>query len=156
MAGFAAEAAALGRPAIVGGVGWNELRAATPPELLPPAHLCHPDDLDQAVVRLATDHAYRVALGERAYRFVAERWSPAAVAGRLLEVLRGQAPAEWWFEPAAILHAGGAGMAEEEVASAVRAVVDAAGSAALQVGDKPDLERRLVELATPPAEGVAR
>jgi hypothetical protein len=87
---------------------------------------------------------------------VAERWAQAAVAGRFLEVLRGHAPAEWWFEPTAIVHAGGAGMAEEEVASAIRAVVEAAGAAALQVGDKPDLERRLVQLASSPGEAVPR
>ena len=154
MAGFAAEAAARGRPAIVGGLGWDELRAVTPPEMLPPAHLCHPDELDEAVVRLATAHAYRAALGDQAHRFVAERWSPPAVAGRLLEVLRGRALAEWWFEPAAIAYAGGAGMTDEEVAAAVRTVIEASGVAGLQIGDKPDLERRLVELATPSPEAV--
>jgi glycosyltransferase involved in cell wall biosynthesis len=148
MAGFAAEAAALGRPAIVGGLGWDEVRAATPPDMLPPAHVCHPDELAEAIARLATDHAYRAALGERARAFVRERWSPAAVASRLVDVLRGQAPAEWWFEPAAIVYAGGAGQPLDGVAGAVRAVIEAVGAAALQVGDKPVLERRLVELAT--------
>ena len=156
MAGFAAEAAALGRPAIVGGLGWDELRTATPPETLPPAHLCHPDELAEALVRLATDAAYRAELGERARAFVSERWSPAAVAARVIDVLRGDIPAEWWFEPSAIAYAGGAGMAAGEVAPAVRAVVEAGGTAALKAGDKPELERRLVELARPSAEAVAQ
>jgi hypothetical protein len=149
MAGFAAEAAARGRPAIVGGLGWDELRAATPPDMLPPALLCHPDELPGAIERLATDHSYRLALGERAHRFVAERWSQPAVAERLVDVLRGAAPAEWWFEPSAIAYAGGAGMPPDGVAAAIRAVVEAAGTGGLHVGDKPDLELRLVELATP-------
>ena len=154
MAGFAAEAAALGRAAIVGGLGWDELRAATPPELLPPAHLCHPDQLADAIVMLATDHAYRTALGERARRFVAERWSPAAVAARVVEVLRGEIPAEWWFEPAAISYAGGAGMPADAAAAAVRSVVEASGTASLLAGDKPELERRLLEMATPDPAGA--
>ena len=148
MAGFAAEAAARGRPAIVGGLGWDDLRAATPPEMVPPAHLCHPDQLTEAIERLATDHEYREELGERAHRFVAERWMPEAVAARLVAVLRGGAPAEWWFEPAAIASVGGAGMPLDRVAAAVRAVIEAGGAGALKVGDKPDLERRLVEMAT--------
>ena len=155
MAGFAAEAAALGRPAIVGGLGWDELRAATPAELMPPAELCHPDELAAAVSRLATDAAHREELGERGRAFVAERWSPAAVAGRVLAILRGDVPADWWFEPAAIPYAGGAGMSTDQVAAAVRAVIEAAGTAALQAGDKPELERRLVELASPSPEAVA-
>ena len=149
MAGFAAEAAARGRPAIVGGLGWDALRAATPPDMLPPAHLCHPDELAEGIERLATDHAYRVELGDRAHRFVTERWSPPAVAVRLVDVLGGRAPTEWWFEPSAIAYAGGAGMPPDRVAATVRSVIEVGGVAALQVGDKPDLERRLVEIATP-------
>ena len=148
MAAFAAEAAARGRPAIVGGLGWDELRVATPAELLPPAHLCHPDQLADAVERLATDHAYRAELGERARVFVGERWSPASVAERVLLALRGEAPEAWTFEPGAVVHPYGAGQSEARTGEAVRTVIDAAGVAGLRVADKPQLERSLVELAT--------
>lgn len=149
MAGFAAEAASFGRPAIVGGLGWDDLRAATPAEMLPPAHLCHPDELADAIALLATDHAYRAALGERARRFVAERWSPPAVAARVVDILRGEVPAAWWFEPSAIAYAGGAGLPAHGVGDAVRSVIEVGAVPALSVGDKPELERRLVELAKP-------
>ncbi len=148
MAAFAAEAAARGRPAVVGGLGWDVLRAATPPELLPPAALCHPDDLAATVTRLATDHAEREALGERARRFVAERWAPAAVAERMLAVLAGEAPEACTFGPAAVSHPLGAGIDEKTAAGAVRAVLEVGGVGALRVGDKPELESRLVAMAT--------
>jgi len=148
MAAFAAEAAARGRPAIVGGLGWDELRAATPAELLPPSHVCRPDELGEAVTRLATDHAYRTELGERARAFVAERWSPQAVAERVMRILRGDDPIEGSFDPADVTAPYGAGLPAEGLPPAVRAVLDAAGVGGLRVGDKPELERRLVALAS--------
>ncbi len=148
MAAFAAEAAVLGRPAIVGGLGWEELRAATPAELLPPSHLCRPDELAEAVARLATDHPYRTELGERARAFVAERWAPEAVAARVLRIMGGDVPEDWNFEPGGVTAPHGAGMSEEGLRQAVHALLDAAGIGGLRVGDKPELERRLMALAT--------
>ena len=52
LAGFAAEAAALGRPAIVGGYAWDDLRRVTPAEVMPPSHVCRPEDLADAIRRL--------------------------------------------------------------------------------------------------------
>lgn len=148
MAAFAAEAAARGRPAIVGGLGWNELLAATPSDLIPPSHLCHPDDLAEAVIRLATDHAYRMQLGERARAYVSTRWAPGSVADRVLRILSGETPREWAFEPRDVTAVSGAGLTEPGVAVAVRAVFEATGVGGLQVGDKPVLEGRLVAMAT--------
>jgi len=147
MAAFAAEAAALGRPAIVGGLGWDELRAATPEKLMPPSHLCHPDELGEAVARLATDHDYRRALGDRARAYVVERWSPESVASRVMRILGGEVPADWTFDPAAVVAPHGAGLTQDGAATAVRSILGATGTGGLRVDDKPELERRLVALA---------
>ena len=147
MAGFAAEAAALGRPAIVGGYGWDELRRLTRPESLPPTHLCHPDELADAIFRLASDEAYRTDLGARARRFIQERWAPEAVAQRFLALIEGNAPAEWTFEPMDVTYAHGTGLAEEGLRAAVAGVVEAAGREGLCAGHNPRLEQRLVDMA---------
>ncbi|HET8776307.1 MAG TPA: hypothetical protein VFN76_01480, partial [Candidatus Limnocylindria bacterium] len=147
LAGFAAEAAAFGRPAIVGGYAWDELERVTRPEVMPPSHVCRPDDLADAIVTLAGDHVYRRALGERAGRYVTERWSPAAVAGRFLTLLADEAPESWWFDPARVEYTHGMGMSERAAAESIRAVVETSGAAGLGVSDKPELERRLVEFA---------
>lgn len=147
MGGFAAEAAGAGRPAIVGGYGWDELRRLTPPEMLPPSHLCHPDELPDAVIRLARDAEYRVELGALARAFIESRWTPAAVAGRMARVLAGDAPAEWWFEPEEVGYLHGAGQDAEQLRAAVTAVLDAAGPAGLALSAPTDLELRLLELA---------
>ena len=150
MAAFAAEAAALGRPTIVGGHGWDDLRRITRAEAIPPAHLCRPDELSAAVERLATDHAYRRELGAAARRFVEERWSPESVARRFGALLAGDPPAAWWFDPAAIVYAHGDGMDTDALRQSLRGVLDAAGVDGFGVADKPELERRLVELAGEP------
>jgi glycosyltransferase involved in cell wall biosynthesis len=152
LAGFAAEAAALGRPAIVGGYAWDDLRRVTPAEVMPPSHVCRPEDLADAIRRLASDNAYRRELGERSRRYVAERWTPSAVARRFLTLFAGEAPESWWFDPARVEYTHGMGMSERTAADSIRAVVETSGAAGLGVSDKPELERRLVEFA---ASGTA-
>jgi glycosyltransferase involved in cell wall biosynthesis len=147
MAAFAAEAAALGRPAIVGGYGWDEVRRVTRPEALPPTHLCHPDGLADAIHRLASDADYRADLGARARRFVVERWSPEAVATRVLALVSGSPPREWMFDPREVVHPYGTGLAVPSLRDSIASVVAVGGRAGLGVADKPRLESRLLELA---------
>lgn len=148
MAALAAEAAALGRPAIVGGYGWDELRAVTDAEHVPPTHLCHPDALVEAIRHLARASDARTALGERARRFVEGRWTPEAVAERYLALVRGQPPAAWLVDPARVDYVLGAGASDGEIRDAVRGVLAAAGPAGLGVGDKPHLVERLLALVS--------
>lgn len=147
MASFAVEAAAQGRPAIVAGYGWDELRSHASPASIPPTHLCHPADLSDAITRLATDHAYRTTLGADARAFVEKRWSSEEVARRILTVLTGAAPDAWYFEPAQIAYAHGAGVDEATLRRMLRSVIESDGVAGLHVSDKPRLEERLVQLA---------
>lgn len=148
MAGFAAEAAARGRPAVVGGYGWDELVRVTPPDVLPPSHRCSPDALPDALATLATDHTYRVQLGTRARQFLETRWAPDAVARRMLAVISGTAPDAWRFDPRDPVHPFGVGMRLDALAASIRSALEAGGTAGLGVADKPELERRLVELGS--------
>lgn len=153
MAGFAAEAAALGRAAVVGGYGWDELDRCSAPETVPPAHRCRPDELEAAIARLATDHAYRTELGRRARAFVESRWSPVAVAERILSLIASDASYPSAFHPQGLRYVHGAGIDEDRLRDSVRGVVASDGPAGLGVGDKPELERRLLELAAAPLHG---
>lgn len=146
MAALAAEAAALGRPAIVGGYGWEPLRAMVDETELPPTHRCHPDALADAIRRLAVDEAYRTDLGRRARRYVQERWAPELVAERYLALLRGDAPASWWFDPADVDYVLGAGAPAETIRDAAQGVLEAAGPDGLHLGDKPHLVEHLLTL----------
>jgi hypothetical protein len=146
MAALATEAAALGKPSIVGGYGWDEVDRTTPSEARPPSHRCHPDELAEAIVRLATDAAYRRQLGAAAHAFVEARWSPARVAERYLRLIDGDG-AEWRFEPKETRYLHGAGLSEDRLRAVLGQVLAAFGREGFQVDDKPDLEDRLAAFA---------
>lgn len=148
MAGFATEAAHCGRPAVVAGYGGEEFRRLLPADAMPPVEFCHPDNIELAIERLVTDRAYRLELGRRAQDFVRSRWAPSAVAQRYLRILQNDVPAEWTFEPAELLYVHGCGLPEERARAYVSGLVAADGRAALCVSDKPELERRLLALAS--------
>ncbi len=144
MAALVAEAAGLGRPAVVGSYGIDEIRAATCGEPLPPVLLCPPEGIEEAIGRLASDSGLRHDLGARAKEFVDTVWSPRAVAGRLLLALERGDDGPWSVEPATCRYVYGLGLSRERAAALVRATVEEAGVAALCVEDKPELERELL------------
>lgn len=140
MAGFSAEAAAHAKPAVIGGYGWPELSG----EGLPPTHRCAPEEVEAAVDRLVRDTRYRQELGVQAREFVTTTWAAREVARRLLDVAAGEGPR---FDPATLRYCHGAGFREADVRRLVGDVLAAGGLAALQVADKPELERALVAFA---------
>lgn len=149
MAALAAEAAALGKPVLVGGyfaAGPDAARASLP---RPPTLFVPPEQLDEALLRLATDPELRRDLGTRAQAFVGSDgpWHPVAVAARLLRMLRGDIPADWWLDPAGLGYVHGCGLSAAMAARRIRTLIDHAGRGALGVADKPALEAAFVALA---------
>jgi len=151
MAAFAAEAGALGKPAVVGGYYSAEIAGHIRPEHLPPTIYCQPRDVADAVASLVLDPAARAACGERANRYVNTRWNPKAVAGRFLELLHGL-PEEWAVCPQDVIYVGGVGVSDEQARANVAAVIARFGIAGLGLGHRPDLEKAFVEFAKHPGE----
>jgi glycosyltransferase involved in cell wall biosynthesis len=147
MGGLVADAAVAGKPAVVAGYAWDELRRFLPAEAFPPSELCAPDGLEDAIARLLEDERRRLELGRRARAFVAERWSATAVAGRILDLLDGRERPEWMCDPAELRYVLGWGQPAERSLALVRAIVERAGTAALGLADKPRAEALLLELA---------
>ena len=147
MAVFATEAAAAGVPAIVGSYAWRELGRLYADGALPPVEQCHPDELAAAVERLADDIDYRDALGARARTFVETEWAPHQVAKRYLTILRGETPQAWLFDPNDVQFLLGVGLPEKRTREIVAAVLGRGGRDALQLADKPALERAFVDFA---------
>ena len=147
MAGFTTEAAFFGKPAVVGtyatSADWDILQ-----EELPPVAFCHPDHLEETVERLVLEPEYRHELGERARKFVTEEWSPRRVAERYLRLIEGDIPQEWWYDPNRIRYLHGMGISEAKARETVRAVIEIAGIEALQLSDKPELQRLFEEFAS--------
>lgn len=146
MAAFATEAAALGRPVLVGSyfAEYGVLNDALP---IPPTIFVAPSDFEAELQRLVADPEACHALGERGRVFVAAHWRPEAVARRLVRMLRGEIEPHWWLDPASIRYVHGCGLPVDVVAQRLRTLIEHGGRAALGVADKPGLEDAFVALA---------
>lgn len=148
--GLVAEAARYGRPSVLGGYGWEEIRRLMPSFEWPPVELCHPDGLEAAVRRLAIDAEHRRALGLAARRF-AETWAAERVARRFLELIDGRIPPEWVHTVAAVRYTHGVGLAEDHARDIVRRVIAEEGTTALQLDDRPAMRDAFVAFAREPS-----
>ena len=147
MAGFATEAAHHGRPAVVSGYAGEDLAVVRPPESWPPTLYCHPDEVEDAIHRLATDAGLRRELGERARDFVTGAWAPRRVAERFVRLFADDVPPEWLFDPREVRYVFGGALPEARSRELIAAVVATAGESALQLDDKPALREALLRHA---------
>jgi glycosyltransferase involved in cell wall biosynthesis len=147
MAGFAAEAACYGKPAVVGGYGWDLLREMVPSERFPPSQICHPDELEDAIEQLVANADYRKELGSRARRFVESQWTCRKVAESYLDLIQGRNLDRWLHDPKGRLYLHGCGMEERQVRQTIRAFIEQGGRRALQVSDRPDWEAAFARFA---------
>lgn len=147
MAMFAAEAASLGKPAVVGGYYSQVMRSHLPKEQIPPTAFCHPDELKETTAMLIKDHERRHKFGDDARNFVLERWSARSVAKRFLRLFEGVPPSDWVIDPMEVLYLQGCGLSEKQAKLNVAAVIRSGGVKALQLSDKPDLEKLFLEFA---------
>ena len=143
LAGFAAEAAAFGKAAVVGGYGWDLFPSFLRPEETPPTANCHPDELENVVRTLTLDAARRNEFGAKARTFLQSQWSEAAFAERFARVVTGDIPADWWFQPNQVRYLQGMGLEEREVRNIIGTLVAAFGESALQVDRIPRLREEL-------------
>ena len=146
-AGFAAEAAACGRPTIVGGFGWS-------PEWLQmsrlgewPSLVCREEELEDAIRRMALDAGLRRNIAEAAIRR-AQDWSDDHVAERIECILESRAPEDWYFDPAEIpVFYSGGGLPEDTVRKVIGELIAWKGKEVLALRHQPRLERMAVEFA---------
>lgn len=80
MAGLGAEAAALGRPVVVGGYEIDLVCSSLPGDRVPPVMACVPEEVVEAIWELVTDPDRRESLGRRAREFVQSNWDLEVVA----------------------------------------------------------------------------
>jgi len=147
MAGLATEAAWFGKPAVVGGYGFEYLKTLVPDDMWPPTKTCHPDDIQQAIEDLIIHREERLRLGMEAHKFVLEKLSPAQVARRYLRLIEGDIPQEWWLDPSTVTYLEGWGQPVERTQENIRHMVASLGVESLQLTHRPDLERAFLEFA---------
>ena len=146
LASFAAEAASLGVPALVCGYAADDPGAAL---TRVPSFFVQPEQLEATLVALLENDEARIAMGAEAYAFVSDVWHPRSVAERYLRLINGQPDPDWLLDPRVVTYPLGCGLSRDAVAAIVSQLVARYGRAALGVDDKPELERRLLELCEP-------
>ncbi len=149
LAGFAAEAASLGKPAVVGGYAATTFGTTVKQEFTPPSLFVQPEDLEAAIEKLISDSALRDELGRKAQHFVSSEWSSSAVASRYLRLLEGDIPASWWCSPGDVDYVSGAAVPQDRSRALVARLIASYGTGALQIADKPELQDAFIEFASP-------
>ncbi len=144
LAGFAAEAAAFGKAAIVGGYGWKLFDEFLRPEEMPPTPICHPDELEATIRELLLDPSRRNEFGAKSRTFLETQWSEAVFAERFARVVTGDIPADWWIAPGQVKDCHGMGLEENEARKLIGALVERFGPASLQADHVPELRERLL------------
>ncbi|HEX2060797.1 MAG TPA: glycosyltransferase, partial [Thermoanaerobaculia bacterium] len=144
--GLATEAAALGKPAVVG-THTDDIWRMFAPDELPPVMRCENDKVEEAIETLIVDRELRVDLGRRACEFVRRYWDAGEVARRFLRVASGDVPPEWMYDPRALRYVYGAGFTPRELRETLGRYLALGGVEALQLADKPQLASDLVAYA---------
>lgn len=123
MAGLASEAAAWGKPIIVGGYGWSHLHKHMG-EGFAPNILCKPEALEQVVREAIRLPDQARAIGEQANAFMNEYWHQDAVADRFATLLTGQGIRDdWWVDPSSIDYWQGLGATDEHRMAVIKSLV---------------------------------
>lgn len=147
MAGFATEAAYFGKPAVVGGYFASVVGKCFAEHDIPPSLFVLPDQMEAAIEKLILDQGFRLELGKKARDFVENRWALKAIATRFLRLLQDDVPEEWWCDPNKLCYLEGSGLHRDRVRRLVASVIEYGGISALQLGDKPHLERAFLDFS---------
>ena len=147
MAGFAAEAAIHGKPAVVGGYYAPFLYSEFPVEFIPPSIFCLPGDLKAAIREMIINVELREQLGSAAKQFVHERWRPDLVAANYLHLLNQSIPHNWWFDPRMSRYIDGVGFSKDAARKSVQRFVARFGIKAIDLPIESEAKHSLLEQA---------
>ena len=88
-----------------------------------------------------------VILGNKNRDFVNENWTAKKVARKYLQLIQNSIPTDWWYDPNKITYVHGSGLAEKRTKEVIRSLVETGGMKALQLSDKPHLEKLMMDFA---------
>ena len=145
MAVFASEAAYFGKPSVVGGTYAKDIYQHYEAQDIPPSLYVTPDKLEEAIVKMTTDDTFRIQLSQATQKFVHEKWSPVEVAKRYMRIINEDIPRNWWSDPNNDITDFYPIGEDEVVMPVIKKIIDKHGLASLQISDKPNLEKRILE-----------
>lgn len=129
LASFATEAASYKKAVIVGSYLTKvELQESYKVLGMPPVYICHPNQLKEAILTLIQDLHLRNSLGEAAYEYVTNQFSPKQVASRYVRLIKGQYPKDWLVNAQPYIKQLPVGFSEERMQSLLKTITDAGHS----------------------------
>ncbi len=144
---FAMEGAMLGKPVVTGGYGLDELTRFVSKEYSAPVNYCHPKDVEAEIERLVADKDYRLDCGRRLNEYYLKHANSKSAARKLIQIVSGDVPQTWLFDPRDVRYVGGFGGEEGLVRRCIRYILDSGGPSALCIDDKPLTRDALIRFA---------
>ena len=146
MSTIVTEAAFFGKATLIG-LHTTDALESSGAENFPLTHRCYGSEtVESAIEKLIVDEAYRLEVGKQAQQFVRSQWTFKKVAERYVRLIEGDVPDHWMYDPKDLRYVYGWGP-EDSIKQAVRDLIEYGGVAALQLSDKPELEKRFIEFA---------
>ena len=140
---LAMEATACGCPVVVGGYCFDQLEKIVPKEFIPPTITCRPEHLFETVKSLIDEPERLKDYRRRALEFYARVGSARETAKRLLVLIEGKAPKEWFFNVQENRLVGVVAGPPAAALKNIRSLQEKYGAGALLLQDKPELARDL-------------
>jgi len=145
MAIFAAEAAFFGTPTLVCGDYAEQLLLDYDKSVLPPTLYVLPENMKDGIIKMIENKEYRIEMGIKAKEFVRNKWSPKQVAKNYLRIINDDIPTEWIQNPFSLSVISPIGD-KKVVALLVKSIIDKYGFDSLQIDDKPEIKKGVMDL----------
>ena len=139
MAVLATEGAWASKPSVVGGY-YEAIYKDIPHEYVPPSIYCHPSIIYFEIEKMICDKQYREECGKKAYEFVQKNWKAKHVAQKIVQLIEGNIPDNWYYDPNTLKYIYGTGISKDRLKLILTEFVKKYGIQALRLSDKPDLE----------------
>lgn len=143
MPALSTEASAQGKPTVIGSYAIELFEGLIPKELKGTTIVCHPKNIKETI-RETVLSGSALSQGELAREYVLKHLGPAEVAERIVSVLKGDTPPNWWVDPSGIMYLHGVGQSEFESISQVQGMIKLLGPGSLQLDHKPKLRDALI------------
>ena len=86
------------------------------------------------------DNKHREECGKKAYDFVQKNWKAKHVAQKIVQLIEGNIPDNWYYDPNTLKYIYGTGISKDRLKLILTEFVKKYGIQALRLSDKPDLE----------------
>lgn len=144
LGGLGTEASYANKPVLSAGYYAACMHCDYENDVVPPSVFCLPEELEHELLELILNRNRRLEVGERCGHFVRKNWNNRAVAKKYRDIINGNIPDAWYFDPANIQCINGYGMQEDKLKKFVAGYVKQYGKDALFVNHNAALREKLL------------